>query len=229
VFSATRAFILDLDGTLVDTAADLSIAVNAMLADLGLDPVSPEKVSGWIGRGAEVLVHRALSGCRDGRVDTDRARTGLDRFLFHYERENGRSARVYPGVVEGLEGLRALGLRLACVTNKPARFAGSLLEATGLSACFEEWVGGDDLPRRKPDPLPFLWIASRLALNPASIVAVGDSLNDSMAARASGMGIILVRYGYSEGRPLQRGDADLFVDSLAEIPDLLRAGKDSAM
>jgi phosphoglycolate phosphatase len=124
-------------------------------------------------------------------------------------------------VREGLAALRALGLRLACVTNKPQAFSESLLAATGLAGFFEMIVGGDALPRRKPDPLPMLHVCGRFGLPPARMLAIGDSINDALAARAAGMPVLVVPYGYNEGRPAETIDADGVVASLAEVAALL--------
>jgi phosphoglycolate phosphatase len=117
-------------------------------------------------------------------------------------------------VVEGVAAMRAKGLRLACVTNKPKSFADPLLEHFGLAQCFELIVGGDSLPLRKPDPMPMLHVAQRFEIDPLEIVAIGDSLNDALAARAAGMPVFAVPYGYNEGRDVRTLDVDAVFDSL---------------
>jgi phosphoglycolate phosphatase len=117
-------------------------------------------------------------------------------------------------VVEGLAEMRAKGLRLACVTNKPQSFADPLLERFGLAQAFELIVGGDALPRRKPDPMPMLHVAQRFEIDPPEIVAIGDSLNDALAARAAGMPVFAVPYGYNEGRDVRTLDVDAVFDTL---------------
>ncbi|MFP5406379.1 MAG: HAD hydrolase-like protein, partial [Gammaproteobacteria bacterium] len=150
--------IIDLDGTLLDTVADLAAATNGMLRDFDRPALPLERVASYVGKGSEVLVHRALSGSIEGRVDPSLATRGLGAFYRHYERENGRQARAYPGVREGLAAMRERGLRLACVTNKPQQFAETLLADTALAHAFELILGGDALPRRKPDPTPMLHV-----------------------------------------------------------------------
>ena len=110
--------------------------------------------------------------------------------------------------------MRAKGLRLACVTNKPQSFADPLLERFGLAQAFELIVGGDALPQRKPDPMPMLHVAQRFEIDPPEIVAIGDSLNDALAARAAGMPVFAVPYGYNEGRDVRTLDVDAVFDSL---------------
>jgi phosphoglycolate phosphatase len=211
---SARAVIIDLDGTLLDTAADLAAATNLMMIELGREPLPQATVASYIGKGVEVLVHRALGGSLDARVDHDLHTRGHDAFMRHYQVENGRHSRPYDGVVEGVAAMRAKGLRLACVTNKPKSFADPLLEHFGLAQCFELIVGGDSLPLRKPDPMPMLHVAQRFEIDPLEIVAIGDSLNDALAARAAGMPVFAVPYGYNEGRDVRTLDVDAVFDSL---------------
>jgi len=213
--------IIDLDGTLLDTAADLAAGTNAMLAELGRAPLPVEEVARYVGKGGEVLVHRALTRSLDGRVDAGLAARAMQSFLRHYARENGAHCRIYPGVVEGLEAMRGRGLKLACVTNKPQAFSEALLAAQGLAPYFDMIVGGDRLPRRKPDPLPMLHVCERFGIAPGRMVAIGDSDNDAAAARAAGVPVLVVPYGYNEGRPAESIDADGIVASLADVPPLL--------
>jgi phosphoglycolate phosphatase len=215
------AVALDLDGTLLDTADDLAAAVNAMLVDGGRPPLPPERVARYVGKGAEVLVHRALTDSLDGRVDAGRLAPAYRAFLAHYARENGLRARVYPGVVEGLEAMRSKGLRLAVVTNKPSDFTAPLLARCGLSGFFELVVSGDTLARRKPDPMPMLHVCEVFGLPPAAVLAIGDSMNDAISARAAGMPVLAVPYGYNEGVDVRALDVDAIVGSLLEAAQLI--------
>jgi len=216
---SARAVIIDLDGTLLDTAADLAAATNLMMLELGRQSLPQATVASYIGKGVEVLVHRALGGALDARVDHDLHARGHDAFMRHYQVENGRHSRPYDGVVEGVAAMRAKGLRLACVTNKPKSFADPLLAHFGLAQCFELIVGGDTLPLRKPDPMPMLHVAQRFEVDPLKIVAIGDSLNDALAARAAGMPVFAVPYGYNEGRDVRTLDVDAVFDSLLIAAD----------
>lgn len=211
-----RAAIIDLDGTLLDTAADLATAVNAARGDLGLGPLPCELLATFIGKGVEVLIHRALAGHIDGRVEQESWQAGMRSFAIHYRRENGRQATLYPQVREGLAALRSRGLRLACVTNKPQVFTDQLLAATKLDTEFELVLGGDALERKKPDPLPLLHVCQRFGLEPVEVVAIGDSVNDVLAARAAAMPVLAVPYGYNEGRDVGTLDVDAIVATLLE-------------
>jgi phosphoglycolate phosphatase len=124
---------------------------------------------------------------------------------------------VYPGVVEGLTALKARGLTLACLTNKPTAFALPLLRQKGLDGFFSVVFGGDAFERKKPDPLPLIKTCAALATAPAQTLMVGDSSNDARAARAAGCPVVLVSYGYNHGEPVAAVDADGVVDRLDEL------------
>lgn len=218
---AVSAVIVDLDGTLLDTVADLAAAVNAMLADLGRTPLPLARVRDFVGKGAEVLVHRALTDTLDGRADAATFAPAMAAFLRHYQRENGLHARCYPDVVEGLEAMRGAGLRLAVVTNKPHAFTVPLLHQQGLSGFFELVVSGDSLPRKKPDPMPMLHVCERFGVPPQRMLAIGDSVNDALAARAAGMCVMAVPYGYNEGLEVQSLDVDAIVATLLHAASLV--------
>lgn len=211
-----RAVLLDLDGTLLDTVGDLAAAVDAMLVELGRAPAGESAVRTYVGKGARVLVRRSLAGSLDAPVDEADVDAAMPVFERHYERENGSSAGLYPKVVEGLIALREKGLRLACVTNKPQAFADALLERAGLAPFFAVTVGAGPGIARKPDPAPLLHACAQLGVEPAHAVAIGDSLNDVQAARAAGMAVIVVPYGYNEGRPASTLEADVHVDDLSQ-------------
>ena len=215
------AVIIDLDGTLLDTAPDLVAAANAMRGDLGLGELPAQQIVSYVGKGAEALVHRAMTAQADGRASPEVFATAHQRFLFRYQEHNGRSAVLYPGVREGLRVMRSQGLRLACVTNKPQAFTLPLLRQTGLAEYFELIVSGDSLRLRKPDPMQFLHVAQQFLLAPAKILAVGDSGNDALAARAAGMPVVAVPYGYNEGKPVTDLDVDAIVSGLDELSDLI--------
>lgn len=218
---AAAGVILDLDGTLLDTVTDIAAAVNAMLAERSRPALPLERVAAFVGKGSEVLVHRSLTGSPEGRAPQAEFEPAMRDFLAHYRRENGIRSRVFPGVREGLAAMRAKGLRLAVVTNKPAAFTAPLLERTGLAEFFELQVSGDTVARKKPDPLPMLHVCERFGLLPQAMVAIGDSVNDALAARAAGIPVMTVPYGYNEGRSVHSLDVDAIVDSLVDAAALI--------
>lgn len=207
---------LDLDGTLLDTIADLADACDEMLRDLGREPLGVERVRRFVGKGMAVLVERCLTAA-DGHVpDAAWLASGISSFRHHYAAFNGRSARIYPGVREGLEAFRALGLPLGVVTNKPAAFTGPLLERTGLADFFVVSVSGDTTANKKPHPEPVLHACRVLGVPPEKNLHIGDSDNDLLAARAAGSLAWAVPYGYTEEGPVDTANCDALVCSLLE-------------
>ena len=225
-----EAILCDLDGTLLHTVPDIAIAVNAVLRGMQREAIDEDTVAGYVGQGVDVLLHRALSGAlsgaRDGRVDADLLDAARRVFDPAYAEANGRHATVYAGVVEGLARFKALGLRLACVTNKPQRATEVLLAKSGLARDFACVIGGDVLPQRKPQPQPLWHAAERLGVASRACLMLGDSANDAGAARAAGMPVVLVDYGYTEGRPIGEIDCDAVISRFGELADALAGHAD---
>ena len=221
-FRAVRAVLIDLDGTLLDTAPEIASAAADMLAELGLQPVPLPQVRDFIGQGIPSLVRRTLQASLGSAPDERRVGSAIESFFFNYEKRNGRTALTYPGVREGLEAMRAAGLRLACVTNKTAQFTVPLLQATGLAPYFAVVISGDSVARKKPAPDPLLSACGQLGVAPPEALMVGDSTNDARAARAAGCPVLLVPYGYSEGVDVQTIDCDGIFASLLHVAGLLR-------
>ena len=211
---AFEAAIVDLDGTMIDTVGDFEIALRLALADLGWPPVQRDFISRTVGKGSEHLLTRTL-------VEVGAPATLYDaawaRYQHHYLAINGQHSAVFAGVVEGLQMLRARGLRLACLTNKPNAFARPLLALKGLDGYFEHAFGGDAFERKKPDPLPLLKTCEALRSTPARTLMIGDSSNDAAAARAAGCPVVLVSYGYNHGEPIAAAGADAVVHRIDEI------------
>lgn len=223
---AVRTVMLDLDGTLLDTAFDLSEAANAMLRDFGLMEYDVDAIRSFIGRGLPNLVQRCLDGqTSSGTLPAHTA--AMDKFRSHYREISGRHATCYPGVIEGLNAMRAMHLPLACVTNKASEFTQPLLERSGLADYFTQVVCGDTLARNKPDPLPLLHICTGFGIAPSQALMIGDSRNDVIAARAAGCPVFCVPYGYNEGRPVQELACDAIVASLeAAVALIIRDERD---
>ena len=219
-----KACILDLDGTLVDTLGDFVAVLGRVLGDLGLPPVTRDFVEHTIGRGSEHLVRTTLAEVSGAPALFDRA---WALYQQHYAAVNGAHSAVYPGVVEGLEMLRALGLPLAVLTNKPAAPARELLRRKGLDGYFSHVFGGDDFARKKPDPLPLIKTCEALGTPPAATWMVGDSRNDAEAARAAGCPLILVTYGYNHGDDIRAVPALQHVDRLDAISPIRSRGATS--
>jgi phosphoglycolate phosphatase len=209
-----KAAIIDLDGTMLDTAPDFHVAINRMRDELGLGPIDVETIKHFVGKGTENLMRRVLALDYDDAGVERHFDKALASYSRHYLAINGDYATLYPKVIEGLEAMRAKGLRLACVTNKPIAFTTPLLAKKGLSGYFEVVYGGDSLPKKKPDPYPFAKVCEDFALAPGQAVAIGDSSNDAEAARAAGCRVLNVPYGYNHGEPIQNVESDGIVPTL---------------
>ena len=210
------AAIVDLDGTMVDTLGDFSAALGGMLSDLGLPAIAAASIEAMVGKGSEHLIRSVLAHVKVSDIESVYPQA-WERYQHHYLAINGQHAKVYDGVREGLAALRAQGLRLACLTNKPLSFAQPLLAAKGLDGLFELVFGGDSFERKKPDPLPLIKTCEALGTAPARTLMIGDSSNDAKAARAAGCPVVLVDYGYNHGEPVQDVDADAYLGSLVEL------------
>jgi phosphoglycolate phosphatase len=221
--AAIRAAIIDLDGTMLDTVPDFEVALNGMRAELGLAPITQERIKPMVGKGSEKLIRDVLSLDFDEAAVAQHYEAAFAAYQRHYLAINGNHSALYDGVMDGLAALHDLGLQVACVTNKPIAFTLPLLEQKGLAPFFELVYGGDSLARKKPDPLPLLQVCRDFALAPEQVVAIGDSSNDAEAARAAGCFVLTVPYGYNHGRPVQDINSDGIVSSLLEAADLIRA------
>jgi phosphoglycolate phosphatase len=209
-FSLLRAFLFDLDGTLIDSKLDLVNSVNFMLRETQREVLPLTTVAGYIGHGAPRLVADAL-GPDAGEADRKR---GLEIFLAHYGEHSLDATRAYPGVVAGLEALR--DRPMAVLTNKPAKMGVDILEALGLRKYFGAVYGGDSFEKKKPDPAGALAILKDLGAQPHEAAMVGDSGVDIQTARNAGMFAIAVNYGFGQHNR-QAQPADLYIDSLEEI------------
>ena len=211
------AAIVDLDGTMVDTVGDFEVALRLALADLGWPPVGRAFIARTVGKGSEHLLASTLA---DVGAPADLYAAAWARYQHHYLLINGQHSDVFPGVIEGLQAMRAAGLRLACLTNKPGAFARPLLAQKGLDGYFDHVFGGDAFAHKKPHPLPLLKACEALGSAPSRTLMVGDSSNDTQAARAAGCPVALMSYGYNHGEPASAAGADAVLDRL----DALRFG-----
>lgn len=221
------AVLFDLDGTLLDTAADIALALNRTMLEYGWTALAENDVRRMIGRGSPILIERAAA--EHGRtLDEPTQAAMVERFFHHYgdlEKYEEDRAKPYAGAAEALREVHDAGLRTAVVTNKQHRFADALLKRLGLSGWVDVVVGGDSCARRKPDPQPLLFACESLHVPASESLMVGDSANDVQAARAAGIPVVCVSYGYNEGRAPHTLDCDSLLDSLAELPALLEIGR----
>lgn len=216
-----RAIVVDLDGTLLDSAPQLAEAANRMLREIGYAPVPQELLASYIGNGMAWLVKRALTGEMHATPDAALYEHAMPIFEKHYA---GLllGSQPYDGVIKGLEAMRAAGFPLGCITNKAVRFTGPLLEGSGLAKYFGIVVSGDTLPEKKPHPLPLQHVAKFFGVPVEQLLMIGDSLNDTLAARAAGCPVFCVPYGYNHGEPTETLDTDAVIADLPAALPLIK-------
>jgi phosphoglycolate phosphatase len=206
--------VFDLDGTLIDSAADLQGIANGLLSREGAAPLSLAEARDFIGNGVAVFVARMRAA--RGIPDSEQARL-LDGFLARYD-DAVEQTVAYPGVPETLAALRAHGHRLGVCTNKPLRPCRSVLAHLGLLRHFEVTIGGDSLPVHKPDPAPL--VAAFRELGPGPAIYVGDSEIDAETARRAGAPFLLFTQGYRKA-PLDEIPHDRAFDRFSDVPELV--------
>ena len=213
---AVKAIMIDLDGTLLDTAGDLAIAANLMLQKLDGAELPPATIQSYIGKGIPNLVKRCLSNSFNSEPDPEI----LTQAIVIYEQEYANNLCVtthsYPRVVDGLIAMKEAGFQLACITNKSEVFTLPLLRTTELLNYFDIVLSGDTLPKKKPDPMPLHHACKFFGILPNEMLLIGDSVNDTEAARAAGSYIFCVPYGYNEGQDVHELDCDRVVSSIYE-------------
>ena len=218
-----KLVLIDLDGTLVDSVPDLTYSVDQTMLALGLPVRGEAAVRTWVGNGVKTLVERALSNDLHQPADPILLEHALSIFMGIYAENTSQRSRIYPGVLEGLDFLQSCqSLKIACVTNKAAQFTHKLLHDLGIFERFALVVSGDTLPEKKPHPLPLLYAAKQLKVQPLDALMLGDSKSDVKAARAAGFKIITVSYGYNHGEDIRDYQPDAVIDSFQELTTLIQ-------
>jgi len=211
--------IFDLDGTLVESAPDLTQATNQILARHERRPVTVDEVRHMVGRGARVMIESAmrLTGDPISRVELDYM---LPDFLTYYRAHIADHSHTFPGVTEVLDQLKGQGCKLAVCTNKFEDMSRDLLDALAISRYFDDIVGSDTLEHRKPHPGHILGTLERIGGTPQNAVMVGDSPNDINAAKAAGVKSIAVTFGYTDV-PARDLGADAVIERYRDlVPEL---------
>ena len=215
------AILIDLDGTLLHTAPELAESANRMLRDMSRPAVSQDLLMSYIGNGIGWLVKRALTGDMHAEPDVALYEKAMPIFEQHYS-EVLLQSKLFDGVIEGLNAMQAAGFRLGCITNKVARYTEPLLKGIGLTDYFEIVLSGDSLPEKKPHPLPLLHAAKFFGVPVEQVLLIGDSLNDTIAARAAGCPVVCVPYGYNHGEPVDGLDLDAVIADLPAVMKLIK-------
>jgi phosphoglycolate phosphatase len=225
-----RVVVFDLDGTLVDSLGDLTAAIAAVMEARRRPAWPAERVRRWIGEGAELLVAKALTDGRPHEADPAEVRRALDEFRTVYFERATVETTLFDGAHAALDAVRALGIRTAILTNKPARPTEAILRHFDLLRRCDAWLGGDGPLGRKPDPKPLVDVAARALggapLDPrdhARIWLVGDSATDIRTAHNAKATAIAVRGGYDAAEPIDECDPGphRVLERLAEVAELL--------
>jgi len=212
-----QLLLLDLDGTLIDSVPDLAAAVDAMLLGLQRMPAGEEKVSHWVGNGADVLIRRALcAGDEQAAVALAADDVTPARALFDaaYLQALHHATGAYPGVSEWLQRVTTPKV---LITNKPRLFTLPLLASLGWSDYFVQILCGDDLAEKKPSPMPLLHACQTQNVTPEQALMIGDSRNDIQAAKAAGIASVAVTYGYNHGEDIAASKPDWMVENLLQL------------
>ncbi|NOU41257.1 MAG: phosphoglycolate phosphatase [Methylotenera sp.] len=211
---------LDLDGTLVHTAPEISRAANSMLAKLNLPTLTAAQITTYIGDGATTLIKRCLTERIDGAPEPALLATAQALF-FEYYAQIVTESQLYPNALAGLIAIKNAGLRTACVTNKPSSFTLPLLQKYDLLRYFDLVVSGDTLPRKKPEPDQILYVCEQFGVSVQNVAMVGDSKTDISAARSAGCRMFAVPYGYNQGQRIEATEVDALIDNIGDVLDLV--------
>lgn len=214
-----KAIVIDLDGTLINTAGDLAVAANLMLQELGRPTVELPIIRGFIGNGVKELVRRTLR--LNGEPDDALVNQAFAIYMEHYKNHLYDTSQPYPGVQETVAALHGEGRVLGCITNKRDELTQPLLKVLGLHHYFQIILSGDTLPKRKPDPMPLLHASQVLGIPAEDMLLVGDSRNDTEAAFGAGMPVVCVTYGYNGDQDVRELNPDAVIDNFADLKNLL--------
>lgn len=210
--------VFDLDGTLADTAPDLTAALNHSLVRLGRTTVPEDSVRHMVGHGARALLSKGLAAT--GEMTEALVEKGFPIFLEHYEQHICEGSQAFPGLEAALDELAGLGVKLAVCTNKLEHLSRKFIDAMGWSNRFVALVGGDTVGVRKPDPAPLLEAIARAGGGRA--VFVGDSITDTTTGKNAGVPTVAVTFGFSDRPPEELG-ADRLIDHFDALLPTLRA------
>ena len=219
-----NVLLFDLDGTLVDSAPDLALALNRTLRDLNKTEFDENTIRCWVGTGAKVLIERALSASSSNNepLDTALVQDALALFIENYQQCLCRESVLYDGVQEGLFTLKKAGFRLAIITNKAENFIEPILSELGINGLFELLIGGDTLTEKKPHPAQLNYALAQLNVNAEQCVMIGDSRNDILAAKSAKIDAVGLTYGYNYGEDIANYQPQWCFDSFNDLVTALK-------
>ena len=218
-FKDIKGIFFDLDGTLFETAPQLAFAVNKMLVDLKMKTLPQEKISKFIGKGADNLIKKSIKLSSD-QDPNEFFMEALDSFHNHYEQIAHKSLP-YDGVIDTINFLKTKGFKLACITNKPSIFTDKILSDSGLDQFFDLILSGDSLEKMKPDPLPIIYGCEFFNIKSNEAMMVGDSMNDIEAGSSAGVHVVTVPYGYQSSENIDSPKVDLAINNFRDIQSIV--------
>ena len=218
-FKDIKGIFFDLDGTLFETAPQLALAVNRMLVDLKMNTLPEEKISNFIGKGADNLIRKSIK-LSSGKDANEFFVDAIDSFHSHYE-QIAHNSLPYDGVMETINFLKTKGLKLACITNKPSIFTDKILCESGLNQYLDLILSGDSLEKMKPDPLPIIYSCEFFNIKTSESIMVGDSMNDVEAGSSAGAYVVTVPYGYQSGKKIDSSKVDLAINNFIDIQSIV--------
>ncbi len=211
--------LFDLDGTLVDSAPDLALALNRTLLDLAKPQYEEQVIRRWVGTGAKVLIEHALSASlkKGEKLNSALVNDALAIFLKHYKNCLSDHSTLYQDVKKSLIILKTLGYRLAIITNKNTAFTQPILQDLGIVDLFELLISGDTLAQKKPHPAQLHYALAQLNASAEQCVMIGDSKNDILAAKAANIDCVGLTYGYNYGEDISKYQPNWCFDTFAEL------------
>ena len=220
-FKDKELIIFDLDGTLIDSIPDLTLAINKMLSHYDLGPLTIDEATPFVGNGAKKLMMRALKhALQPEEVTKELFNEASPIFFAAYKEYLCVETYLYPGVLETLKYLDNRGYKMVICTNKPFEFVEPILEELSIKQFFPYGVGGDSLPKKKPDAAPLIHLAEKMNTEVEKCIVIGDSKNDILAAQNAKMDSIGVSYGYNYNEHISVYNPNKVIDSFAEIQEL---------
>jgi phosphoglycolate phosphatase len=211
----------DLDGTLVDSVPDLTLAINAMLSDLNLTSCQKEDVKNWVGDGIAKMVERAIVFTSENLPSAKQLEKAVVLFETYYQTFLNCESGLYPNVAKTIKVLSEKGYKIALVTNKAERFLPDLLNLYEIKSYFDLLLGGDTLAKNKPDPIMVNYACDYFNISKQQTVMIGDSRNDILAGQNAGVACIALTYGYNYGNPVSALNPDYIIDHFNQLLDLL--------
>jgi phosphoglycolate phosphatase len=218
---SVSTMLFDLDGTLIDSRADLARSINLMLVDLDRPQLNEATIGGFVGDGVRVLVHRCLTATDPDHQPPDEAlhAKGIALMHSHYANEMLKTTRLYPQVSETLAAFDKK--RKAVVTSKEVRFTKIILDHFDIAKYFDAIVGGDTTPARKPDPGPVLEAMKQLGASACETIMIGDSENDVIAGKRAGTHTCAVSDGFRSAEELRVTEPDVLIERFDQLKECL--------